>query len=164
MPASDVRLSSTSGLGVNRLSARNMMKVYRALVEELAGHRLKPSDILPVAGVDPGTLQRRFEYHPARGSIIGKTGTLIRTDGGASALVGQLRTRAGGTLYFVIFNQRGSVARFREQQNRLLFDLQIARGGPAPFQYVPHTLAMRLADTLYKAAKPDSDEFEPDAN
>ncbi len=164
IPASEVRLSSTSGLGVNRLSPRNMLKVYRSLIEELSEHGLKGSDIMPVAGIDPGTLQKRFALHPSRGSIIAKTGTLIRTDGGASALVGHLRTRAGETLYFVIFNQRGSVARFRHQQDQLLYELQLSRGGPAQFQYVPQALAMRLADTEYQTARAKSDEFEPEAN
>jgi D-alanyl-D-alanine carboxypeptidase/D-alanyl-D-alanine-endopeptidase (penicillin-binding protein 4) len=164
IPAGEVRLSSTSGLGVNRLSPRSMLKVYRALMEELGESGLNGSDILPVAGIDPGTLQKRFALHPSRGSIIGKTGTLIRTDGGASALVGHLRTRGGETLYFVIFNQRGSVGRFRREQDQLLYDLQLSRGGPAQFPYSPHSLAMRLADTESQAAKANSDEFEPEAN
>ena len=95
-----------------------MMKVYRALLDELHEHDLKAADILPVAGVDPGTLQKRYADSPARGSVIAKTGTLPRTDGGASALVGQLRTRNGETLLFVIFNQRGSVVRFRAVAGR----------------------------------------------
>ena len=160
IPAHEIRLSSTSGLGVNRLSPRNMLKIYRALMAELAEHGLKASDILPVAGIDPGTLEKRFAVHPSRGSIVAKTGTLIRTDGGASALVGHLRTRNGGTLYFVIFNQRGSVPRFRESQNQLLYNLQLARGGPSQIPYTPQALAIRLSDTEYQAAK-NSDEFEP---
>ncbi|HZG51767.1 MAG TPA: D-alanyl-D-alanine carboxypeptidase, partial [Pyrinomonadaceae bacterium] len=86
----EVRLSSTSGLGINRLSPRSMMKVYRGLLKELAKHNLSPSDIMPVAGIDPGTLQKRYTFGYARGSVIGKTGTLGRTDGGASALAGQM--------------------------------------------------------------------------
>ena len=43
-----IRLSSLSGLGVNRISPRVMMKIYRALRLELQKNRLSPSDILPV--------------------------------------------------------------------------------------------------------------------
>jgi D-alanyl-D-alanine carboxypeptidase/D-alanyl-D-alanine-endopeptidase (penicillin-binding protein 4) len=158
----DVRLSSTSGLGINRLSPRSMMKVYRGLLKELAKHNLSPSDIMPVAGIDPGTLQKRYTFGYARGSVIGKTGTLGRTDGGASALAGQMRTQSGETLLFVIFNQRGSVSRFREAQDRLVSGLQFARGGPKPFAYSPHTLAMRLSDTEVEQA--EAAEFEPNSN
>jgi D-alanyl-D-alanine carboxypeptidase/D-alanyl-D-alanine-endopeptidase (penicillin-binding protein 4) len=157
----EVRLASTSGLGINRLSPRSMMKVYRALVAELKEHNLRPSDIMPVAGIDPGTLQKRFTSLPARGSVVGKTGTLGRSDGGVSALVGQMRTQSGETLYFVIFNQRGSVYRFRQMQEAIVSETQYARGGPAPFSYTPHTLAMRLADTELKAA---ANEYESTSN
>lgn len=164
VPEWEVRLASASGLGVNRLSPRSMMKVYAGLRKELAKHHLEPSDILPVAGVDPGTLQKRYAASAARGSIIGKTGTLGRTDGGASALVGELRTQSGETLLFVIFNRRGSVYQFRQNQDALVRSLQFARGGPAPFAYVPHTLAMRLADTEFDARTKAKGEYESISN
>ena len=165
LPAAEVRLASTSGLGVNRLTPRGMMKVYRVLREELKKSKLTPADIMPVAGIDPGTLDRRYRSSMGRGSIIAKTGTLIRTDGGASALVGQFRTQSNETMLFVIFNQRGSVGRFRENQDRLIADLQSARGGPAPFTYSPHALAMRLVDTAFDAGRnATSDEYEAGAN
>jgi D-alanyl-D-alanine carboxypeptidase/D-alanyl-D-alanine-endopeptidase (penicillin-binding protein 4) len=154
----EVRLASTSGLGINRLSPRSMMKIYRALLKELAKHNLSPADIMPVAGVDPGTLRKRYTFGYSRGSVIGKTGTLGRTDGGASALAGQMRTQSGETLLFIIFNQRGNVVRFREAQDRLVANLQFTRGGPAPFAYSPHALAMRLSDTEVEQA--DASEFE----
>ncbi|HYY58554.1 MAG TPA: D-alanyl-D-alanine carboxypeptidase, partial [Pyrinomonadaceae bacterium] len=158
----EVQLASTSGLGVNRVTPRAMMKIFRALRDALAKHNLSPSDIMPVAGIDPGTLQKRYTYGPSRGSVIAKTGTLIRTDGGASALVGQMRTRAGETLLFVIFNQRGNVMRFRENQDALVWQMQSLRGGPAPFDYRPLTLAMRLADTKQDSAMQErKDEYEP---
>jgi D-alanyl-D-alanine carboxypeptidase/D-alanyl-D-alanine-endopeptidase (penicillin-binding protein 4) len=159
---SDVRLASTSGLGINRLSPRSMLKIYRALLKELAKHNLSASDIMPVAGVDPGTLQKRYTFGYSRGSVIGKTGTLGRSDGGVSALAGQMRTQTGETLLFVIFNQRGNVVRFRESQDRLVTELQFARGGPAPFAYSAQTLAMRLSDTELEQA--DASEFEPPLN
>ncbi|HVG30638.1 MAG TPA: D-alanyl-D-alanine carboxypeptidase [Pyrinomonadaceae bacterium] len=162
LPAADVRLASTSGLGVNRLSPRSMMKVYVALRGELARHRLEPSDILPVAGVDPGTLKKRYTEPASRGSVVAKTGTLGRTDGGVSALVGEMRAQDGETLLFVIFNRHGSPYRFRQEQDALVTSIQSARGGPAPFQYTPHTLAMRLADTEFNAR--NKNEYEGTSN
>jgi D-alanyl-D-alanine carboxypeptidase/D-alanyl-D-alanine-endopeptidase (penicillin-binding protein 4) len=158
----EIQLASTSGLGVNRVTPRAMIKIFRALRDELAKNKLSPSDIMPVAGVDPGTLSKRYTTGPSRGSVIAKTGTLVRTDGGASALVGQMHTRTGETLLFVIFNQRGNVLRFRENQDSLVWQMQSLRGGPSPFDYRPLTLAMRLADTVQDSNMPArKDEYEP---
>jgi hypothetical protein len=107
-------------------------------------------------------LRKRYTFGTARGSVIGKTGTLGRTDGGASALAGQMRTQSGETLLFIIFNQRGNVSRFREGQDRLVSSIQFTRGGPAPFAYAPHALAMRLSDTEVEQA--EASEFEPNSN
>lgn len=156
----ELRISSLSGLGVNRASPRTMMKIYRALREELRKNKLSTTDILPVAGIDPGTLQDRFTETPWRGSVIAKTGTLIRTDGGASSLVGQMKTVNGETLLFVIMNRRGNVLRFRENQDYLVMQIQDTRGGPKPFDYKPHALTMKLADTE-SSFSPSGDEYEP---
>jgi D-alanyl-D-alanine carboxypeptidase/D-alanyl-D-alanine-endopeptidase (penicillin-binding protein 4) len=163
LKAGEFRVATASGLGVNRMTPRQMMKVYRALLEELHEEGLKAADILPVAGVDPGTLQKRYAVSPGRGSIIAKTGTLPRTDGGASALVGQLRTAKGDTLLFVIFDQRGSVVRFRQWQDALVADIQNQRGGPAPFTYAPQTMAIRLSNSEIDSARASAlDEYEPE--
>ncbi|HST51525.1 MAG TPA: D-alanyl-D-alanine carboxypeptidase [Pyrinomonadaceae bacterium] len=160
--AGEFRLSTTSGLGENRVTPRQMMKLYRALLDELHKGGLKAADILPVAGVDPGTLQKRYAASAGRGSVIAKTGTLPRTDGGASALVGQMRTRQGETLLFVILDQRGSVTRFRQQQDALVSELQNARGGPEPFTYTPQMLAIRISASEFDSARASSlDEYEP---
>ena len=155
----EIRLSSLSGLGVNRISPRVMMKILRGLRTELAKHGLNPSAIMPVAGIDPGTLEDRFTGLPWRGSVIAKTGTLVRTDGGVSSLVGQLRTARGEVLLFVIMNQSGSVSRFRENQDYLVMLIQNTRGGPKAFDYTPVTMAMQLSHTESSVAA--SEEYEP---
>lgn len=158
----EFRIATASGLGTNRMTPRQMLKVYRALLAELKENGLKAADILPVAGIDPGTLQKRYAESPGRGSVIAKTGTLPRTDGGVSALVGQLRTRNNDTLLFVIFDQRGSVQRFRQWQDTLVAELQNERGGPAPFTYAPQTMAIRLSASEFDSARASAlDEYEP---
>jgi D-alanyl-D-alanine carboxypeptidase/D-alanyl-D-alanine-endopeptidase (penicillin-binding protein 4) len=155
----ELRLSSLSGVGVNRASPRVMMKIYRALSAELKKRRLDPSTIMPVAGIDPGTLEDRFAGLAWRGSVIAKTGTLVRTDGGASSLVGQMKTASGQVLLFVIMNQGGSVSRFRENQDYLVMLIQNTRGGPKAFDYKPVTMAMQLSHTESTVAV--TDEYEP---
>src|SRR5688500_4834791 len=124
-----------------------MMKIFRALRAELRKNKLSTTDIMPVAGIDPGTLEDRFTGPAWQGSVIAKTGTLIRTDGGVSSLVGQMRTASGGTLLFVIMNQHGNVLRFRSNQDYLVMQVQNSRGGPRPFNYKPLALTMKLANT-----------------
>lgn len=147
IPPDEIQLASLSGLGINRVTPRAMMKIFRELRKELQKNKLSPADIMPVAGIDPGTLEDRFTGPNWQGSVIAKTGTLIRTDGGASSLVGQMRTASGEVLLFVIMNQRGSVVRFRENQDYLVMQVQNSRGGPKAFQYKPLALTMKLADT-----------------
>jgi D-alanyl-D-alanine carboxypeptidase len=130
----ELALASSSGLGANRVTPRAMMKIFRALQAELVKHKVSPTDIMPVAGVDEGTLRNRFT-NSSRASVIGKTGTLPNTDGGVSTLVGQMATARGEILYFVIFNMRGNAGAFRNYQNQLVTYLQNQRGGAAPFQY-----------------------------
>lgn len=157
---SEIEFASLSGLGVNRVTPRAMMKIFRALRTELQKHRLSPADVMPVAGIDPGTLEDRFTGPAWQGSVIAKTGTLIRTDGGASSLVGQMRTARGEVLLFVIMNQHGNVLRFRSNQDYLVMQVQNSRGGPKAFNYKPLALTMRLSDTESISGSA-TNEFEP---
>lgn len=139
-------LQTSSGLGQNRVTPKAMMKLLRALRADLAKYKMTFADIMPVAGVDKGTLEGRFDTDFARGSVVGKTGTLGNTDGGVSALAGEISTRSG-TLLFVIFNQKGSVPRFRAFQNNYVSLIQGQFGGAAPMAYTPVSLDVRLTNT-----------------
>ena len=156
----DLRLASLSGLGVNRVTPQVMMKILRGLRTELAKKGLSLSDVMPVAGIDPGTLEDRFTGPTWRGSVVAKTGTLVRTDGGVSALVGELKSANGEVLLFVIMNQRGNIWRFRENQDYFVMLIQNSRGGPKAFSYRPLPLAMQLLDTESTVAV--SEEYEPE--
>ncbi|MEP6789414.1 MAG: D-alanyl-D-alanine carboxypeptidase, partial [Acidobacteriota bacterium] len=111
---------------------------------DLAHYKLTFTDIMPVAGVDKGTLEGRFDTDFSRGSVVGKTGTLGNTDSGVSALSGEINTKNGRYL-FVIFNQRGSVARFRAFQNFFVSLVQGQFGGAEPMTYDAMSLDARLA-------------------
>ncbi len=143
---SEFYLQTSSGLGTNRVTPNAMMKLLKTLNKELARNKMTFADIMPVAGVDKGTLERRFDTDFSRGSVVGKTGTLGNTDGGVSTLAGEMQTNKGKFL-FVIFNQRGSVARFRSFQNSLVSLIQGQLGGAAPMAYIEVTPDMRLAKT-----------------
>jgi len=143
---SEFSIQTSSGLGFNRVTPNAMMKLLRALRTDLARYKMTFSDIMPVAGIDNGTLAGRFDSDFAPGSVVGKTGTLPNTDAGVSALSGEINTR-NGKLLFVIFNQRGSVPRFRAFQNSFVSLVQNQFGGPVSLGYQPVSLDVLLART-----------------
>ena len=89
----------------NRLSPRAAVALLRALHQEVSSAGGSLADLLPVAGVDPGTLLHRLDGPGERGSVVAKTGTY--GDYGACALAGALRTRERGVVYFAILNRGG---------------------------------------------------------
>ena len=143
---SEFYIQTSSGLGINRVTPRAMMKLIRAFRNELAKNRMSFTDIMPVAGLDDGTLEGRFANDYSRGSVVGKTGTLGNTDGGVSALAGEINTRDGRFL-FVIFNMHGGVTKFRGFQNNYISLIQGQFGGPVSLGYAPIALDARLAKT-----------------
>lgn len=102
----------------NRLSPRVAVSLLRALDKELhtTGHAL--FDILPVAGVDDGTLLHRLDGPEEVGRVVGKTGTF--GDYGASALVGAISTTDQGTVYFAILDHNVPVPDARRRQDRFV--------------------------------------------
>jgi D-alanyl-D-alanine carboxypeptidase/D-alanyl-D-alanine-endopeptidase (penicillin-binding protein 4) len=143
---SEFYLQTASGLGINRVTPASMMKLLRVFRNQLTKDRMTFADIMPVAGLDNGTLEGRFANDYSRGSVVGKTGTLGQTDGGASALAGEISTREGRFL-FVIFNMHGSTAKFRGFQNNYISLIQGQFGGPLSLGYIPEPLDARLART-----------------
>jgi serine-type D-Ala-D-Ala carboxypeptidase/endopeptidase (penicillin-binding protein 4) len=102
----------------NRLSPRAAVSLLRALDTELSttGHAL--FDILPVSGIDDGTLRHRLDESAEAGRVVGKTGTF--GDYGASALVGAISTSDQGTVYFAILNHGVAVPEARRRQDRFV--------------------------------------------
>jgi D-alanyl-D-alanine carboxypeptidase/D-alanyl-D-alanine-endopeptidase (penicillin-binding protein 4) len=139
-------LQTSSGLGINRVTPRAQMKLLRAFRNELSRYKMTFADVMPIAGVDPGTLQNRFKDFPYQGSVVAKTGTLGNTDAGVSSLTGEMQTK-NGKLLFVIFNQKGTPTRFRNFQNDFVMMVQNQQGGAAPLGYSTRALSLRMATT-----------------
>jgi len=116
----------------NRLSPRVTVILLRTLDTDLAatGHHL--FDVLPVAGVDDGTLQDRLDEPSEVGRVVGKTGTFGSY--GASALVGAISTSDRGTVYFAILNHGVPVGTARRRQDRFVRVL-LARLHTVPWDY-----------------------------
>jgi D-alanyl-D-alanine carboxypeptidase/D-alanyl-D-alanine-endopeptidase (penicillin-binding protein 4) len=129
IPQKDVSISHTSGLDFNRITPRATVVLFRELIFWLNLKNMQPQDVLPVAGVDAGTLHRRFVGEEYRGGIIGKTGSLPSTDGGVSTLAGIAYTRDHGPVLFAIFNTNGSVATYRKLQDELMKGFIVESGG-----------------------------------
>jgi len=129
IPITDIYISRASGLDYNRITARGTIDLLRTMYQYLEANNLRPEDVMPVAGADPGTLRTRFRTDPFRGGVVAKTGTLPGTDGGVSTLAGILYTKQGGPVLFAIFNTKGNVNRFRQMQDGLLKDFMTELGG-----------------------------------
>ena len=145
---SDIYVGRASGLEFNRITPRASLKVLSALIDVLKEHSLRPEDIMPVAGVDSGTLRTRLDAGEIRGSVVAKTGTLVSIDNGVSTLVGIAYTRAHGPLMFAIFNSAGSVYAYRRLQDNFVEEMIAEEGGPS---FVPRT-EDALAGILHAAS------------
>jgi D-alanyl-D-alanine carboxypeptidase/D-alanyl-D-alanine-endopeptidase (penicillin-binding protein 4) len=137
----EVRFATSSGLGANAISPRGTITMLRKLIAYLEGKGLGLEDVLPIAGVDAGTLERRFT-DAYRGSVVGKTGTL----NSVSALAGVAYTRQRGPLLFVIYNRGGSAHRFRAAQDETIKKVITFYGGPAPVRYAAAPGGARVSE------------------
>jgi D-alanyl-D-alanine carboxypeptidase/D-alanyl-D-alanine-endopeptidase (penicillin-binding protein 4) len=143
----ELNIATSSGLGANQISPRGTIKMLRKLVAYLDKSKLGMEDFLPVAGIDAGTLQRRFT-DAFRGSVVAKTGTL----NSVSALAGIAYTRGKGPLLFVIYNRGGSVSSFRAAQDETLKKIITLYGGPASVHYSPGE-APRVSERMSESGK-----------
>ncbi|HMG36400.1 MAG TPA: D-alanyl-D-alanine carboxypeptidase [Blastocatellia bacterium] len=128
----EVNFATSSGLGSNAISPRGTVTILRKLISYLRTKGLGLEDMLPIAGVDAGTLEKRFT-DAFRGSVVGKTGTL----NGVSALAGVAYTRSKGPLLFVIYNHGRSAHTFRPIQDETIKKMITLYGGPSPVKWAP---------------------------
>jgi D-alanyl-D-alanine carboxypeptidase/D-alanyl-D-alanine-endopeptidase (penicillin-binding protein 4) len=145
---SEIYVGRTSGLDFNRITPAGSLKVLRALIKVLNGYSLKPEDVMPVAGIDSGTLRARLSRDDVRGSVIAKTGTLVSLDNGVSTLVGIAYTKAGGPLLFAVFNSAGNVNAYRRLQDEFIEHVIAEEGGPVPVPRAEDALVDSARNTI----------------
>jgi D-alanyl-D-alanine carboxypeptidase/D-alanyl-D-alanine-endopeptidase (penicillin-binding protein 4) len=144
----EIFVGRTSGLQFNRITPRASLKVLRKLLETLDAYGIKPEDVMPIAGIDSGTLRTRLYAPEVRGAVIAKTGTLSSTDRGVSTLVGIAYTRNDGPLLFAIFNSDGGVFGYRRLQDELVEKIIAEAGGPVPVSRTEDALADQSRNTI----------------
>ncbi len=130
---SAIVIDNAAGAGkTNRLSPQAVVALLQSLDKELERHRLSFVDVLPVAGVDPGTLEGRLNDPSHQGAVVGKTGTIgsLRV----SALAGVAQTRRYGQVMFAVLNHRLQVPEARRRQDAFVRALLNASGS-APQRY-----------------------------
>ncbi|MEO7435962.1 MAG: D-alanyl-D-alanine carboxypeptidase, partial [Candidatus Binatia bacterium] len=137
----EIVITNGAGAGTTtRISPRAAVALVNALDHELArlGHDL--TAVLPVSGIDPGTLHNRLLTAPAgRAIVVGKTGTYGSE--GASALAGMLHTTRYGKVTFAVLNRGVAVPEARRRQDAFVNKLVTATGA-VPW---PYTTAARPA-------------------
>lgn len=126
----EIHVDRPSGLQFNKMTPRAAVKLLRALNDWLETHKMKMQDIMPLAGIDEGTLFGRFRDPQIYGAVLGKTGTNPVKDGGVSALAGMAFTRDNGLVLYAIFNSHGSITTYRRWQDHFLKELIEENGGP----------------------------------
>jgi D-alanyl-D-alanine carboxypeptidase/D-alanyl-D-alanine-endopeptidase (penicillin-binding protein 4) len=92
-----------SGLGSNRMTPRQIVRLMKDLESETAKQKIALSDVLPALDCGRNTLRNYPGLTAAFpiASMVGKTGTLVQTDGGVIALAGSLQTDKGLVVFFI---------------------------------------------------------------
>jgi D-alanyl-D-alanine carboxypeptidase/D-alanyl-D-alanine-endopeptidase (penicillin-binding protein 4) len=139
--ATPVRLETTSGLGENRLSPRQIVAMMRAFRTAAEGLGLGVEHLLPVAGCDPGTVTSAFprlSSEPYATSLVAKTGTLTSTDGGITVLAGFLNTGQGEVVFCLAApHAAGRIRQARRTEEGFLLSLLSRMGGSQPRTCAP---------------------------
>lgn len=137
MSEDSLYISRASGLEVNRMTPHDTVRMLRAMINWLASRDLNPAMVMPIAGIDAGTLRGRFGDGKFAGSVIGKTGTLTSTDSGVAALAGIMYTRERGPLLFAIYDiaAGAKLPALRRSQDEFLRQIITECGGPDSPRY-----------------------------
>ena len=132
VPPSSMVIDNAAGDGrTNQLSPKAVVAMFEALERTLERRGLSFSDVLPVAGVDPGTLAARLAAPRYRGAVAGKSGTVrvLRI----SILAGVAYTRKFGRTFFAVMTRGVPLWAARERQNSFLREL-LDMGGARPLR------------------------------
>ncbi len=159
LPPGQVTIERASGRGRNRLTARGVVMVIRALAEEAKQQGLKLEDIMPVANDDAGTLRRRLAESPLEGAVVGKTGTLTaEVDGGMASLGGIVYTRDAGMIAFAILDQGSHISENRQLEDELLAEVISVHDLPVA---IPKQDSRKLLPSTSLRIEPVSGAGEP---
>jgi D-alanyl-D-alanine carboxypeptidase/D-alanyl-D-alanine-endopeptidase (penicillin-binding protein 4) len=135
-PEGEISLETSSGLGTNRLTPRIVVRLLREFRETCQRTGVSIESVLPVAGCDPGTVDRFFPHlvdGPDATAVVGKTGTLTTTDGGISVLAGIASTVDGDYAFCVAAPKAGGLLHLaRRAEEKFVLDLIARHGGPKP--------------------------------
>ncbi len=136
-----VNFASLSGLGSNRLTARQIVHLLNDLDASAKTIGITLGDVLPVTGCDPGTGKNYPQLHTLlKGNLKAKTGSLRYTDGGVSVLAGVMDAAEGRRTFAVVKQNSGiHINNARAQQEQWVVDL-IARSGGAQTRQCGTTL------------------------
>lgn len=139
--AETIQIETSSGLGVNRLTPRQVVQLLRDFHRSSTRMGLRPEELLPVAGCDPGTVERFYPLLTGGSvttSLAGKTGTLTATDGGVSVLAGLLNTGRGELLFCIALPRAGGrLERARKAEEKWVLELLARNGGARPRKCAP---------------------------
>lgn len=137
VPRSAIVIDNAAGDGRNnQMSPRAAVAMFAALERTLEKHGLSFPDVLPVAGVDAGTLRDRLAAPRYRGAVVGKSGTVRVLRIGT--LAGVAYTRKYGRTFFAVMTRGVPLWVARERQNAFLRGLLDAGGArPVPAGIAP---------------------------
>lgn len=114
----------------NYSTCRSMVRVVKALKEEIEKQGLEIEDVVAVPGNDKGTFRNRIFPSDYKNSFVAKTGTLMHT----STLAGMMNTQDGFS-FFGIFNQSTDIQGSKAVQNEMVKAIMTEMGGPKAFDY-----------------------------
>ncbi len=131
VPRASMVIDNAAGDGrTNQLTPRATVAMFQALESTLAARGLSFPDVLPVAGLTPGTLEYRLAESRYRGAVAGKSGTVrvLRI----SSLAGVAYTRKFGRTLFAVMIRGIPLRAARERQDAFLRGLLDAGGARPP--------------------------------
>jgi len=129
----EIVIDDAAGGGTsNRMSPRAAGALVDALGQELRALGRSLTDVLPVAGIDIGTLEDRLRDPADRGAVVAKTGTIGSL--GACALAGVARTERWGDVTFAVLNRGLTIPEARRRQDAFVHAL-LAAAGARPWPY-----------------------------
>ena len=145
-----IELATASGERRNRMSVRQMAALLNELRDEAAEQGLELHELLPVIGCDPGATRRMFPSlaaPPLTGTVVCKTGTLTRTDGGVAVLTGTFTSPDRESVTFAIAAPEagGRLQYWRQLQQRWVLAMIEEQGGAVP---VPCGKPLPFSDTF----------------